>query len=154
MGGFDKADPVTLDAGKSAATTSSQAVGKVSLSLQQAQLSTQESTCASAGYTVKQSIPDFTNTFEKSWADTFAIDVKLPDGREVRVDGMQYETSCLAAKEAVFEKAGLDMNLLDQYVLVFYEQYMDENFNVNYFGMPWNGTDCELCLKTDRNRLW
>jgi len=80
--------------------------------------------------------------------ELFALDVKLPDGREVRAEGLSQRTSCLEAKREVFKSAGLDLCELDEYVLIYYEQWLDgEEYPLNWFGLPWNGTQCELRKK-------
>eukprot|EP00928_Gymnodinium_smaydae_P100682 TRINITY_DN9933_c0_g1_i2.p1 TRINITY_DN9933_c0_g1~~TRINITY_DN9933_c0_g1_i2.p1 ORF type:complete len:167 (+),score=24.30 TRINITY_DN9933_c0_g1_i2:393-893(+) len=79
--------------------------------------------------------------------EKFGLDVELEDGREVHVDGLVQYDYCSKAKRAVFEEAGWNLDLLDEYILVYYEAYMADDFQLNYFGVPWNGTKCLLRSK-------
>eukprot|EP00401_Gymnodinium_catenatum_P054976 CAMPEP_0117623728 /NCGR_PEP_ID=MMETSP0784-20121206/88793_1 /TAXON_ID=39447 /ORGANISM="" /LENGTH=202 /DNA_ID=CAMNT_0005427681 /DNA_START=59 /DNA_END=664 /DNA_ORIENTATION=- len=94
--------------------------------------------------TVKELRPDVVSR------EKFSVDVRLPDGREVRVDGLAERDSCLAARRSVFEKAGMDLNELDDFVLVYYEQWMHDECALHYFGLPWNGRQLKLEKKSSR----
>eukprot|EP00928_Gymnodinium_smaydae_P098628 TRINITY_DN9211_c0_g1_i1.p1 TRINITY_DN9211_c0_g1~~TRINITY_DN9211_c0_g1_i1.p1 ORF type:complete len:221 (-),score=52.79 TRINITY_DN9211_c0_g1_i1:138-800(-) len=98
--------------------------------------------------------PAVVTQYNKVCEDSFGINVTLENGQLIRVEGLTEYDKCLVAKTKVFETAGLDMGTFDDYVLVFFEQFMQDEFQLNYFGLPWNGTDCTLQSKKARQEIY
>lgn len=79
--------------------------------------------------------------------DLFGIDVTLPDGREVRLEELSQTDFIGDAKKKVFTKGELPLENLDDFVLVYYGCWMGDEFMLNSFGIPWNGTCLSLQSK-------
>eukprot|EP00930_Biecheleria_cincta_P003349 TRINITY_DN10427_c0_g1_i2.p1 TRINITY_DN10427_c0_g1~~TRINITY_DN10427_c0_g1_i2.p1 ORF type:complete len:190 (+),score=23.15 TRINITY_DN10427_c0_g1_i2:126-695(+) len=84
--------------------------------------------------------------------DLFGIDVTLPDGRAVRLEGLSQTDSILDTKREVFKKGQLPFEQLDDFILVYYGCWMGDEFMLNAFGIPWNGTQLLLRSKVQMQR--
>lgn len=74
----------------------------------------------------------------------FSVEVELQNGKTVSCKPCMGNDKVHVLKDYIRKSNGIPKAQLDKAVLTFWGQRMDDDTHLEYYGIPWNGTDVKL----------